>query len=118
MLSCHSMPLYEYYCEANGETHEVTHSMTQDLNTWGELCTLTKHEPGETPLDTPIERMISRVMVQSPKGNSDLKSMGFTKLVRRDKGVYENVTAQDGEKRYMVADDASSTPDFTDKVTD
>jgi len=89
-----------------------------DLTTWGELCNLTHQDPGSTPLEAPIERMISRVLVQSPKGNSDLKSMGFTKLVRRDKGVYENVTAQDGEKRYMVADDASSTPNFTNKVGD
>ncbi len=112
------MPLYEYYCDANGQTLEVTHSMSQELTTWGQLCALTRQDPGGTPDDTPIERMISRVLVQSPKGNSDLKSMGFTKLVRRDKGVYENVTAQDGEKRYMVADDASSTPNFTDKITD
>jgi hypothetical protein len=112
------MPLYEYYCDANGQTLEVTHSMSEDLTTWGQLCALTHKDPGGTPNDAPIERMISRVLVQSPKGNSDLKSMGFTKLVRRDKGVYENVTAQDGEKRYMVADDTSSTPNFTDKITD
>lgn len=110
------MPLYEYHCPTNALTLEVSHSMSEDLRTWGELCERLKHEPGDTPANAPIERLISRVRVQSPKGNSDLKSMGFTKLVRRDKGVYENVTAQDGEKRYMVADDASSMPDFTNKV--
>ena len=112
------MPLYDYYCEANGQTIEATHSMSEDLTTWGELCQRTQNDPGDTPLESPIERIIGRVMVQSPKGNSELKSMGFTKLVRRDKGVYENVTAQDGEKRYMVAGDDSSTPSLTDKISD
>jgi len=99
------MPLYEYYCAANDVTLEVNHSIHLEPTTWGEICEINKIDPGNTEPSTSVERLISRVMVQSPKGNSDLKSMGFTKLVRRDKGVYENVTAQDGEKRYMVADD-------------
>ena len=45
-------------------------------------------------------------------GDSQLKSQGFAKLVRRDKGVYENVTALDGEKRFVTADDPSSMPDL------
>ena len=40
-----------------------------------------------------VRRVFSRVFVNTPRTNSELKGMGFTKLVRRDKGVYENVTA-------------------------
>ena len=112
------MPLYEYYCAANDITLEVTHSIHLDPTTWGEICEINQIDPGSTEPSETVERMISRVMVQAPKGNSELKSMGFTKLVRRDKGVYENVTAQDGEKRYMVAGDDSSTPKLTDKISD
>jgi hypothetical protein len=50
--------------------------------------------------------------------SSDLRSLGFTKLVKRDKGVYENVTAIDGEKRYMKADDPSAIPHINRKVGD
>ena len=39
-----------------------------------------------------------------------LKDLGFKKLVRRDKGVYENVTATDKESRYFDANDPSSAP--------
>jgi hypothetical protein len=44
-------------------------------------------------------RLIPRsVQVVSAKSNAELKNMGFTKLVRRDKGVYENVTGGEGPK--------------------
>ena len=44
--------------------------------------------------------------------------MGFTKLVKRDEGVYENVTAVDGEARYMKRDDPSTLPHLKKKVGD
>ena len=110
------MPLYDYYCAGNDTTVEVSHPMTVELSSWGELCAFLDRDLGDTPADTPLERLIGRVLVQSQTSNAELKNMGFTKLVRRDKGVYENVTAQDGEKRYMVADDPSSAPNFTDKI--
>ena len=40
----------------------------------------------------PVRRVITAPNVSVPRSNSELKSQGFTKLVRRDKGVYENVT--------------------------
>ena len=49
---------------------------------------------------------------------NNLKNAGFTKLVRRDRGVYENVTALDGEKRYMEAGDKASLPHIHKKVRD
>ena len=51
-------------------------------------------------------------------GNAELKNLGLTKLVKRDSGVYENVTATDGEKRYMRHDDPDSLPHIHKKVGD
>jgi hypothetical protein len=53
------MPSYEYLCGANGRTLEVRHAMAQRLETWGELSDLAGADPGETPLDAPVERLMS-----------------------------------------------------------
>ena len=53
------MPYYEYRCGANGRTLEVRHPMTARLETWGELTELAGADPGETPRDAPIERLMS-----------------------------------------------------------
>lgn len=54
----------------------------------------------------PIQRLIPKsVSFFSAKGSAELKNMGFTKLVRRDKGVYENVTALPGEKKIVDANE-------------
>ena len=47
-----------------------------------------------------------------------MKEKGFTKLVKRDEGVYENVTASGDEARYMKAGDASTLPDLKKKIGD
>ncbi len=71
----------------------------------------------EAPLDKcprcggRVRKLISRVAVSAPKGNAQLKDLGFTKLVRRDDGVYENVTRRDGESRYMVRGKPETIPD-------
>ena len=39
--------------------------------------------------------------LKGQKSNSELRDLGFTKLVRRDDGIYENVTARDGESKVM-----------------
>jgi len=82
------------------------------------LCARLEEPTGSTPRDAPVERVLFPVGLSSARGDSELRSMGFTKLVRRDKGVYENVTALDGEKRYVSADDASSMPDFKRRKLD
>ena len=66
----------------------------------------------------PVQRLISRTFVSTPKTNSELKGMGFTKLVRRDKGVYENVTATGTESRYMHADKPETMPHIKKKIRD
>ena len=53
------MPLYDYYCEANDQTVEVMHSIKIDIKTWGELCKLKELDPGKTPKDTPVKRLLS-----------------------------------------------------------
>lgn len=112
------MPYYDYHCAANGEVVEVFHRMDDTVSTWGELCARAGLERGETPADAPVERWLPALAVRTPAGDSKLKDLGFTKLVKRDKGVYENVTARDGEKRYVRADDPGSMPNFKRTVGD
>lgn len=112
------MPLYEYHCPANGRTVEVVHPITDRLASWGELCALANLEPGDTSVDSPIERLLFAPGLSTPAGDSKLKELGFTKLVKRDSGVYENVTASGSESRYMKADDPSSMPHISKKIRD
>jgi hypothetical protein len=62
------MPTYEYYCEANGKTVEVIHSMSNELETWGEVCELAELEVGDTPKDSPVIRQLSAISSLIPKG--------------------------------------------------
>ena len=107
------MPSYDYYCEANNRTVEVNHTVNATLQTWGEVCYVAKIPIGDT-----VHKVISAPAIAIPMGNSKLKELGFTKLVRRDQGVMENVTALDHEKRYFKADDPTSVPDIQGKVED
>ena len=54
----------------------------------------------------PVVRLIPRsIGVVAVKSAAELKNLGFSKLVRRDSGVYENVTAGSGEKRIVDANE-------------
>ncbi len=112
------MPSYDYYCEENGCTVEVNHTIDVVLKTWGEVCFATQLPLGDTAFETPVKKLIRAPYINIPIGNSKLKEVGFTKLVKRDAGVYENVTATDGEKRYMKAGDKDSLPHIHKKVGD
>lgn len=112
------MPVYEYYCPANDLHVEVVHSMKETLHTWGELCQVAGLDAGDAPPDSPVERLLFPVGVSTPQGDSSLKNLGFTKLVKRDTGVYENVTRSDKEARYMNAGDASTLPNLKGKISD
>lgn len=112
------MPAYDYFCEDNGRTVEVVHTINATLKTWGEVCYVAQIPLGDTDPMAPVRKIISAPAINIPTSNSDLKSVGFTKLVKRDDGVYENVTALDHEKRYMRAGDPSSIPDFKKKIED
>ncbi len=112
------MPVYEYICPANGRTISVVHPMKDKVTTWGQLCALAGVDVGETPPDAPVEKLLFAPAISTPVGDSQLKELGFTKLVRRDHGVYENVTRTDKEARYMVAGDKSTLPDLQSKISD
>ena len=113
------MPVYEYYCETNDRTVEVAHPMGVNLEIWGEVCYAAQIPLGETDPFACVRRvMTSAPGVSIPVANSALRNSGFTKLVRRDDGVYENVTALDGEARYMRRGDPSSRPRLHEKIQD
>lgn len=112
------MPNYDYECPANGYQVEVMHGLSEKIHTWGELCERAGIPTGSTSADEPVRKVLSAPGLAFPKTTSQLKNMGFTKLVKRDKGVYENVTATDGEARYMKSDDPSSMPKLTNKISD
>lgn len=53
------MLTYTYYCPANHRTVEVRHGMCECLQTWGELCQRAGMTLGDTPPESPIERVIT-----------------------------------------------------------
>lgn len=53
------MAKYDYRCELNGQTVEVSHAMNETVSTWGELCALADIDVGETPADSPVHKIIS-----------------------------------------------------------
>ncbi|BCX89697.1 hypothetical protein MIN45_P2070 [Methylomarinovum tepidoasis] len=53
------MPTYDYLCKTNGKVVEVRHPMDKTVRTWGELCQLAGIDPGDTPADAPVERLIT-----------------------------------------------------------
>ena len=65
------MPYYEYSCAANGRTVEVRHRMDERLTTWGELARRAGTDPGETPGDAAVERLISAPVPLTASGGAD-----------------------------------------------
>lgn len=53
------MPSYDYRCEQNGRVVEVMHKMSEKLATWGEICEKANLDPGDTPADAPVVRLIT-----------------------------------------------------------
>ena len=51
------MPTYDYHCAANEQTVQVLHRISQDVKTWGDVCTLAKLELGSTPADAPVTKV-------------------------------------------------------------
>lgn len=66
----------------------------------------------------PVQKIISRININCPKSNSELRDLGFTKLVKRDDGVYENVTARGGDSRYMVKGKPETIPNLNKTIRD
>lgn len=65
------MPTYDYRCDANGRVVEVKHRMSEQANTWGELCVLAGIEVGDTPADAPVTRLATggNVVAKSSLGS-------------------------------------------------
>jgi hypothetical protein len=53
------MPTYDYLCRANQRIVEVRHRMGETVKTWGELCQLAGIDPGDTPKEAPVEKLIT-----------------------------------------------------------
>jgi len=103
------MPVYEYEhitgpCEL-GVQFEVLQSISEPELSQCPTC------------GKPVKRLISLVGISVPRTNSELRDMGFTKLVRRDSGVYENVTQREGDSRYMERGKPDSVPDIPKTVS-
>ena len=99
------MPMYVYLCDANEVSVEVFHGIADEIENWGELCERADLDPGDTPADTPVRRQIFAPAVHSVRGPAELKNLGFSKLVKRDSGVYENLTATDKASRIVDANE-------------
>ena len=113
------MPRYDYLCPDNQQVVEVTHSISLKLKTWGEVCERAAIDLGKTAANAPVERVIlTAPMANTPIGDAGIKDLGFTKLVKRDDGVYENVTRTGTESRYAVAGDPSTMPHLSKKLGD
>ncbi|MGL5081035.1 MAG: FmdB family zinc ribbon protein [Microcoleaceae cyanobacterium] len=89
------MPFYDYYCPSNNHTLEIMHSIDRDVQTWGEVCQLAQCDLGDTPANAPVRRLLNAPTLAIPTSDSDYRNAGFTRLVKRDQGVYENVTAKE-----------------------
>jgi len=113
------MPVYEYRCDENGKTIEVNHAVGSRIRTWGELCYTAQIALGNTDPLAPVRKIITKApAVAVTVSNSELKSHGFTKLVKRDDGIYENVTATGEEKRYMKRGEVETIPHIQKKIRD
>ncbi len=113
------MPVYDYHCEGNGRTVQVSHPLGADLTIWGEVCYAAQIPLGDTDPLAPVRRVITRAPgVAVTTFTAELRNVGFTKLVKREDGVYENVTASGDESRYVRHDDPDTLPNLDDKVGD
>lgn len=104
------MPIYEYEhidkaC-ALGTVFEVEQSVHDERLQQCPAC------------GRPVRKLVSRISISVPKSNSALKDLGFTKLVKRDDGVYENVTARGKESRYVHRDRPETLPNLKKTITD
>ena len=104
------MPIYEYEhlsgpCD-RGRVIEVKQSIEDSPLTSCPYC----HES--------VRTIISLNYVNTPKSNTDLRDSGFTKLVKRDDGVYENVTRRNGDSRYMIRNRPDTIPDLSKTISD
>ena len=104
------MPVYEYEHQekpcALGKVFDYTQMISDKQLTRCPQCS------------GPVQKIVSRINISCPKTNAELRDLGFTKLVKRDDGVYENMTARDGDSRYMVKGKPETIPNLSKTVSD
>jgi putative FmdB family regulatory protein len=66
----------------------------------------------------PVQKIVSKININCPRSDRELRDLGFTKLVKRDDGVYENVTARNGDSRYMKRGRPETIPDLRKTIGD
>ncbi len=107
------MPVYEYQktedadgCITCQRGFQTVQSMKEDAL---EKC---------PDCGSPIRRLLSAPGISTPTTNAEYKNMGFTRLEKRDTGVYENVTRTGNESRYMEANKPETMPHLHKKISD
>jgi len=104
------MPVYEYEHTASscalGRIFEITQPLDEPALTVCPRC------------GRPVKKLISLVGHSVPKSNSELRDIGFTKLVKREDGVYENVTSRKGESRYMERGKPETMPNVSKIISE
>ena len=65
-----------------------------------------------------VERQLTAAHIRPRKFNCELKDMGFTKLVRVDDGVFENVTRRPGEGKYIDRRRPETFPNLNRTIKD
>lgn len=104
------MPVYEYEHDGSPCSLGMVFDHRQSIN--------------DNPLSkcpncgTAVHKIISRINISCPKTNGELRDLGFTKLVKRDDGVYENVTARGKDSRYMEKGKPETIPDLSKTISD
>ena len=80
------MPLYDYeHLESPcslGQVFEINQPLAEEPLTQCPQCR------------GPVRKLLSAPRTLTSHTNAELKNAGFSKLVRREKGVYENVTSE------------------------
>lgn len=104
------MPIYEYEHLKKACSEGMIYDVRQALND--------KQLTQCPTCKNPVQKIISRTNVNTPKTNSELRDLGFTKLVKRDDGVYENVTARRGESKRMISGKPDTLPDLKKIIKD
>ena len=104
------MPIYEY---------EHVHKACRLGKVFDVKQTLEENRLLQCPqCGRPVQKIISKINISCPKTDSELRDLGFTKLVKRDDGVYENVTARGNDRRYMQRGKPETIPDLSKTISD
>ena len=127
------MPLYEYEHQAKacklGQTFDWVQSIKEEalaacpecggpvarLISGGYVCTPLGTDPGHDPPGA--EPLPEQRLLRDPL-SPDRTQKVARPLVRRDQGVYENVTRGGGEHRYMEAGKPETIPNLKGKIRD